>query len=82
MTEQGIAMTNNLVQFDPDVIFLGGDLAYDNAIRTCYYSWDNFYDMFENVNKKLNRLVPMILTIGNHDIGFDATAAVHVSKSN
>ena len=46
MTEQGIAMTNNLVQFDPDVIFLGGDLAYDNAIRTCYYSWDNFYDMF------------------------------------
>ena len=80
MTTQGIKLTDHLVQFDPDVILLGGDIAYDNAIRTCYYSWDNFYRMFEDVNRKLNRLVPIVLAIGNHDVGFDALATVPVSK--
>jgi 3D (Asp-Asp-Asp) domain-containing protein len=46
MTAQGVAMTNHLIAYDPDVILLGGDLVYDNAIRNCYYSWDNFYSMF------------------------------------
>ncbi len=42
-------MTSHLTAYDPDVIVIGGDVAYDDGMRTCYYSWDNFYDMFEKV---------------------------------
>lgn len=76
MTEKAIRITKWLAAYDPDVIVIGGDLAYDDGMRTCYYSWDNFYDILEKVNKKLNRLVPIILTIGNHDVGFDSMADV------
>jgi hypothetical protein len=49
-------------------------------MRTCYYSWDNFYKIFDTLNKKMDRLVPLILTVGNHDVGFDSMAGVQVDK--
>lgn len=58
------------------MIILGGDNAYDDAMRTCFYSWDDLYDMLDTLNVKLNRMVPLILTIGNHDVGYDALASV------
>lgn len=80
MTKEGDMITNTLADFDPDVIVIGGDIAYDNAMRTCYYSWDTFYDMFETVYKKINRVIPMILSIGNHEIGFDSFSEVPLDK--
>jgi len=50
-------------------------------MRTCYYSWDNFYNLFEDLNNKLGRLVPIIMSIGNHDVGFDSMATVQISNS-
>jgi len=49
MTEQGKLMTSYLTEFNPDIIMLGGDIVYDNGLRTCWYSWDYFYSMFEPV---------------------------------
>jgi hypothetical protein len=49
MTEQGRLLTSYLTEFNPDIIMLGGDTVYDNGLRTCYYSWDVFYSMFEPV---------------------------------
>jgi len=43
-------MTNNIADYDPDIIIIGGDTVYDDGMRTCYYSWDNFYDMFNSLN--------------------------------
>jgi hypothetical protein len=74
-------MTSYLIDFNPDIIILGGDTVYDDAMRTCFYSWDEFYSMFDVVNKKLDRIVPLILTIGNHDIGFDALTENRISTS-
>ena len=68
----GTEITNQLINFNPDVMIIGGDIAYDDAVRSCYYSWDSFYSLFEPVYTKLNRLIPMVLTLGNHDIGFDS----------
>lgn len=79
MTAKAKRITKWIAAYDPDVIVIGGDLAYDNGMRTCYYSWDNFYYIFEDINKQLNRLVPLIMTIGNHDIGFDSLAKVTLS---
>jgi hypothetical protein len=49
MTEQGKIMTSYVAEFNPDIIMLGGDTVYDNGLRTCWYSWDVFYSMFEPV---------------------------------
>jgi hypothetical protein len=81
MTDMGTDLTLYLSSFDPHVIVVGGDIAYDDAMPSCYYSWDTFYQIFEGLNNKLGRIVPLVLTIGNHDVGFDALATVTVSPN-
>lgn len=72
MDQDAITLTSYLVKYNPHVLLIGGDIAYDDGMSTCFYSWDNFYDIFEGLNRNLTRIVPMVLTIGNHDVGFDA----------
>jgi predicted MPP superfamily phosphohydrolase len=74
-------MTSYLRDFNPDIIILGGDTVYDNGLRSCYYSWDNFYSMFEPVYDSLGRLVPLVMSIGNHDVGFDALDPVTIENT-
>ncbi len=81
MTHEGLAITQKLVSYNPDIIIIGGDNTYDDGMRTCWYSWDNFYALFDDLNKKLGRLVPIIMSVGNHDVGFDSMATVEISKS-
>lgn len=50
-------------------------------MKTCFYSWDNLYDIMDELNSKLNRLVPLILSVGNHDVGFNAFAGVQIDMS-
>lgn len=76
-------LTRNLVSFDPHVVILGGDIAYDDGMKTCFYSWDNLYDIFsDELNEKLNRLVPLIMSVGNHDVGFNALADVDFDEDD
>jgi hypothetical protein len=49
---------------------------------TCFYSWDTFYDLMDILNDKLGRIVPLILTIGNHDVGYNALADVKINFNN
>lgn len=80
MTQQGKKITQNLVDYNPDIIIIGGDNTYDDGMRTCYYSWDNFYNLFDELNNKLNRLVPLVMSVGNHDVGFDSLATAEISR--
>lgn len=75
-------LTSYLNEFNPHVIILGGDNAYDDGMRTCFYSWDNLYDIMNELNTKLNRLVPLILTIGNHDVGYNALSDVKIDMTD
>jgi hypothetical protein len=34
----------NIQYYDIDAIVIGGDIAYDDAMNTCYYSWDTFFE--------------------------------------
>jgi hypothetical protein len=79
MTHEGLQITHHLVNYNPDIIIIGGDNTYDDGMRTCWYSWDNFYALFDDLNRNLGRLVPIIMSVGNHDVGFDSMAAVEVS---
>lgn len=51
-------------------------------MRTCFYSWDNLYDIMDELNTQLNRLVPLILSIGNHDVGYNALATVQIDMTD
>jgi 3',5'-cyclic AMP phosphodiesterase CpdA len=68
-----------------DLMVIGGDIAYDNAMAYCYYSWDNFYDLMDRINHindtSNSRLVPFILAIGNHDIGNNGLAKIYTFPS-
>lgn len=76
LTDHGRNMFRNIGETNPDLIILGGDIAYDNAMTYCYYAWDNFYSLLDKVNTANNRLVPFIMAIGNHDIGWNSYAKV------
>lgn len=77
----GDIMTSYLTDFKPDIILIGGDIAYDDAMRSCYYSWDTVYAMFEPIYTSLDRLVPIIFNVGNHDVGFDALTSNQISTT-
>ena len=76
--QQATSLTSNLIDFNPHVIIVGGDNAYDDGMRTCYYSWDSIYDLMDELNSKLGRIVPLIMTVGNHDVGYNALATVEL----
>ncbi len=81
MTKNGEILTSYLDAYAPDVILLGGDTVYDDGMRNCYYSWDNFYHMFEALFDRIGRIIPIVFTVGNHDVGFNALADVVVDRS-
>ncbi len=48
---------------------VGGDLAYANAIADNYELWDRWLQNWqETMVTPDNRLVPMVLAVGNHDV--------------
>ncbi|CAK64027.1 unnamed protein product (macronuclear) [Paramecium tetraurelia] len=59
------------IQAEPkiDVINIGGDVAYDNGFVQCTTCWDRFLSLYESVCKSKGKLIPLILSIGNHDVG-------------
>jgi hypothetical protein len=55
----------------PELIALGGDVMYDNGMKTCYCSVDRFLNEFYKALKgDNNHLVPYIFGIGNHETGW------------
>jgi len=60
--------------FDLDAIAIGGDIAYDDNIVDCYWTWDNLLTSYEKMSSKLGRLVPLILGLGNHDVGLNGNS--------
>jgi acid phosphatase type 7 len=65
-----MAQTNRqAMKYDPDFIAWGGDLAYANARPERVERW---YDFFEVIRETLihedGRVVPVIVSIGNHEV--------------
>lgn len=60
---------------------IGGDIAYDNGNLNCYYSYDLFLSLFEEEFDEMNRIVPFIFSIGNHDLGFNDYSHFNITVS-
>ena len=61
------------------MIVIAGDISYDNGIRACYYCYDQFLDMFKPVYQQKGALVPLVIGVGNHDVGKDTMCTAVVT---
>jgi len=78
-TETADKMTSLATKsFKPDAFYIGGNLAYDNNIRDCYYAYDKSISRFEASFDQLGYMVPIVLAIGNHDIGLNPQSSNEV----
>lgn len=79
-TPQAYTMTQRAGEQNPLVAFVGGDIAYDDALPSCYQAWDLFLSQWAAYMTSSNgRLVPMVLTVGNHDVGQDSQSYRNVT---
>jgi len=46
-------------------------VAYDNNIPACYWTWDIMMKRFEDLNAQVGYLIPLVLAVGNHDVGLE-----------
>jgi len=78
----GVSVTASLEKVGvPDILVVGGDAAYDDGLQACYYSWDLYLDGFEHFNQVVNRTIPFIISVGNHDIGFNSMSKATVDEN-
>jgi hypothetical protein len=84
--EAAYTMNKNTVRnLDFDLIMIGGDVAYDNNVPTCYRPWDYFlinlpYDKYDPITDT-TRIVPLLMSVGNHDMGVYSYAGVDIKHN-
>jgi len=68
-SQEMMERTNRAVMdYDPDFIAWGGDLAYCNGEEENVYRWYEFLDaMMNTLITEEGRVVPVIVSIGNHE---------------
>jgi hypothetical protein len=76
---------NTVSKLDPDVILIGGDIAYDNNIPVCYRAWDYIilrmpYQKYEPVTDSI-RIIPFIFAAGNHDLGVNSYSGAKITHN-
>lgn len=56
-------------KLNPDVVLIGGDLAYDDGNINNYPFWDDWFDNWaKHLNQKDGRMVAIIAALGNHEV--------------
>ena len=77
-----VQLARQAAAYKPDLIVIAGDVAYDNGIRACYYTWDQFFSMLKPINQQKGLLVPLVLGMGNHDVGKDTMCTAVVNPDD
>ncbi len=67
-------MTGVVDSLNPDFVVIGGDLAYSNGEPVNHPKWFRLFDGFQDLfARDDNRLVPIMMAIGNHEIWSEAS---------
>mmetsp|Transcript_71466 Transcript_71466/g.149373 ORF Transcript_71466/g.149373 Transcript_71466/m.149373 type:complete len:729 (-) Transcript_71466:17-2203(-) len=56
----------------PLAMVIGGDVAYDNGMTTCWPAWDDWMARWDKASQMAGRMIPAVLAVGNHDSGTEA----------
>ena len=76
---------NTVSKMNADLIMVGGDIAYDNNVPTCYRAWDYLlkrlpHQSIEPVTNS-TRLIPLVFGPGNHDLGVNSYSEAEIIHS-
>jgi len=64
---------------DPLYMALGGDIAYANAMRSCYQRWDQWIQLYtDNAVSPGGLTIPIVASVGNHEAGGFAQPLSHM----
>ncbi|KAF2070361.1 hypothetical protein CYY_008317 [Polysphondylium violaceum] len=69
MNSDAVNLGKLVSDYQPHFVVIGGDIAYEDGIGSCYQRWDERLLFFQNTLAKDNRLTPLVLSIGNHEAG-------------
>ena len=69
--EAAVNLSKIVAKLKPDVFFMGGDIAYDDNMPACAYTWDYFLGMYGRITATVGYLMPIVATVGNHDVGLN-----------
>lgn len=74
------AMNTQAAKLDPDFALLGGDLAYANGVSAI--RWVNWLESWSKLMVgKDRRLIPMVVTIGNHEVRSKAPSKLPADRA-
>jgi hypothetical protein len=78
-TEPAIKLTKIIATLKPDVFFIGGDIAYDDNMPACVYTWDYYLKLYGSLTTTVGYLMPLVLTVGNHDVGLNELPGINIT---
>jgi hypothetical protein len=81
-TDAAIKLSKIVATLNPDIFFIGGDIAYDDNMPSCAYTWDYFLTMYGRITTTIGYLMPIVLTVGNHDVGLNELPGVNITVNN
>lgn len=61
---------------------MGGDVAYDDNIPACSFTWDQFLGMYGRITATLGYMMPIVITVGNHDAGLNELSGINITVNN
>ena len=79
-TPEAGAITSATVAQEPLFVVIGGDLAYDNGMPSCYRCWDQYLTGWESrMVTPQGFTVPLLTVVGNHDVGTNSGDGAYAS---
>lgn len=81
-TRAAINLTRIAATLKPDLFVMGGDIAYDDNMPACAYTWDYFLGMYGQLTATLGYLMPIISVVGNHDVGLNELPGINITINN
>jgi hypothetical protein len=70
-TKAALTLSKIGTTLNPDIFFMAGDIAYDDNMPACAYTWDSFLGMYGQITATLGYMMPILVTVGNHDAGLN-----------
>jgi hypothetical protein len=71
-TRDAKRIISRILETNPDIIVIGGDVAYDNGMYSCACVWDEF---LSTISPSQGGLIPLSFAVGNHDMVTMTTTA-------
>ena len=78
-TEPAIKLSQVVASLKPDIFFIGGDVAYDDNMPACMFTWDYYLGMYGSISSTLGYMMPIVLGVGNHDVGLNELPGINIT---